>query len=292
MSNGDLSRDMLAALAWQIELGADEAIAEEPQDRFAEHAARQAGREASREAQAQNRERPAAAPVRQLPPARAAAPVPPEPEAERSDGPGSREIAAAAASLDALCEAIEGFEGSDLRKGARNCVFCDGNPAARVMVIGEAPGAEEDRLGKPFVGRSGQLLDRMLAAIGLSRAEPDPEKAVYITNILPWRPAGNRTPSDAEAALFLPFVERHIELADPDIVLCMGGVSTKHLLATTLGIKRMRGRWRRHAATAKPVMPSFHPAYLLRQPGDKRLAWRDLLAVRAVLDGAAPDFAE
>jgi DNA polymerase len=156
------------------------------------------------------------------------------------------------------------------------------------MVIGEAPGGEEDRVGRPFVGRAGQLLDRMLAAIGLSRSAPAPETAVYITNILPWRPPGNRTPSEAEARQFLPFVERHIALATPDVILAVGNTPTKALLATSSGIKRMRGRWLRHGPTGLPVMPCFHPAYLLRTPEDKRLAWLDLLAVRRALDGEFP----
>jgi DNA polymerase len=155
------------------------------------------------------------------------------------------------------------------------------------MVIGEAPGGDEDRIGRPFVGRAGQLLDRMLAAIGLSRTAPAPEDAVYITNILPWRPPGNRTPSEHEALQFLPFVERHIELARPEFILAVGNTPTKALLATSIGIKRMRGRWLRHGPSGLPVMPCFHPAYLLRTPEDKRLAWLDLLAVRRALDGEA-----
>jgi DNA polymerase len=157
------------------------------------------------------------------------------------------------------------------------------------MVIGEAPGADEDRIGKPFVGRAGQLLDRMLAAIGLSRTAPAPEDAAYIANILPWRPPGNRTPSDDEVALFLPFIERHIALAAPDFLLAVGNTPTRALLGTPTGIKRMRGRWVRHGATGLPLLPTFHPAYLLRQPADKRLAWRDLLMLRAALDGATPE---
>jgi len=180
------------------------------------------------------------------------------------------------------------FEGSPLRLSARNLVFADGLPGARVMVIGEAPGGEEDRQGKPFVGRAGQLLDRMLAAIGLARTAPAPEDAAYITNILPWRPPGNRTPSESEVLLFLPFVLRHIGLAGPDVILALGGTSAKALMETSTGIKRLRGRWVRHEATGLPLLPSFHPAYLLRQPTDKRLAWRDLLSLRAALDGELP----
>jgi DNA polymerase len=186
---------------------------------------------------------------------------------------------------------MRGFEGSPLKKSARSFVFCDGLAGARVMVIGEAPGGEEDRVGKPFVGRAGQLLDRMLAAIGLARTASAPEDAAYITNILPWRPPGNRTPTQAEVALFLPFIERHIELAKPDFIFSIGNTPTKSLLDTATGIKRMRGRWVRHAATGVALLPSFHPAYLLRQPADKRLAWRDLLSLRAALDGDIPELA-
>jgi DNA polymerase len=204
------------------------------------------------------------------------------------DAQSARALAKSAETLEELAEAIRNWTGSTLREAARNTVFCDGVAGARLMVIGEAPGGEEDRVGKPFVGRAGQLLDRMLAAIGLSRTAPAPEQAVYITNILPWRPPGNRTPSEAEARAFLPFVERHIALARPDVIMAVGNTPTKALLGTITGIKRMRGTWARHEASGLPLMPSFHPAYLLRTPEDKRLAWRDLLAVRRALDGEAP----
>lgn len=270
----EATRALLDALAWQIELGADEAIGEVAVDRFAESAA--AG---IASAAAAPHPAPTAAAVARL-----------EPPAPAVAGTATaRELATAATTLEELAEAMRRFEGSPLRLGARNFVFADGVPGARVMVIGEAPGAEEDRIGKPFVGRAGQLLDRMLAAIGLSRTAPAPEDAAYIANILPWRPPGNRTPSDAEAALFLPFIERHIELAAPDFLLALGNTSTKALLGTTLGIKRLRGRWERHGPTGLPLLPSFHPAYLLRQPADKRLAWRDLLMLRAALDGDVPE---
>lgn len=263
---------LVQALAWQVELGADEAIGEAPVDRFAESAAGPVP--AARRAAG--------------PAANAAANAPPEPGSE-ADTPQA--LAAAAATLEELAAAMRGFEGSDLKRGARSFVFCDGLPGARIMVIGEAPGGDEDRIGKPFVGRAGQLLDRMLAAIGLSRTAPAPENSVYITNILPWRPPGNRTPSQAEVSLFLPFIERHIELAKPDFLFSIGNTPTKTLLDTATGIKRMRGRWVRHQASGLPLLPSFHPAYLLRQPADKRLAWQDLLSLRAALDGEEPDLA-
>ncbi len=274
----DPTPDLLQALAWQLELGADEAIGEAPVDRFAESAAA------------------ATAAIVTTPAARrapdgatgATADAPPGPEAAPRGG-SPHALSRAATTLEELAEAMRGFEGSPLKKGARSFVFCDGLAGARVMVIGEAPGGEEDRIGKPFVGRAGQLLDRMLAAIGLSRTAPAPEDAAYITNILPWRPPGNRTPTQAEVALFLPFIERHIELAKPDFIFSIGNTPTKTLLDTATGIKRMRGRWVRHPATGVALLPSFHPAYLLRQPADKRLAWRDLLSLRAALDGEMPE---
>ena len=258
----------MQALAWQVELGADEAIGDLPVDRFAESVP-----------PAKPAPKPATAP-------QAAAPaVAPTNEGDAT----ARELAANAQTLDELAEAMRGFDGSDLKKGARSFVFCDGVPGARVMVIGEAPGGDEDRIGKPFVGRAGQMLDRMLTAIGLSRTAPAPEDAVYITNILPWRPPGNRTPSPDEVGQFLPFIERHIALAKPDFIFSIGNTPTKTLLDTSTGIKRMRGRWVRHQASGVPFLPSFHPAYLLRQPADKRLAWRDLLSLRAALDGDLPE---
>jgi DNA polymerase len=275
----DRTGDLVAALAWQLELGADEAIGEVPVDRFAE-----------------SREQQAPAPAMPRAPERATrtgGDARPRKEQRRpeasADGGEPRALAQAATTLEELAEAMRGFEGSPLKKGARNFVFADGLAGARVMVIGEAPGGDEDRIGKPFVGRAGQLLDRMLAAIGLARTAPAPEDAAYIANILPWRPPGNRTPTQEEVTLFLPFIERHIELAKPDFILSVGNTPTKTLLDTATGIKRMRGRWVRHPATGLPLLPSFHPAYLLRQPADKRLAWRDLLALRAALDGETPE---
>ena len=280
----DPTPDLLEALAWQLELGADEAIGDAPLDRFAESAATKTTTAAVATG---------ATPAARRAPGRATlatVAAPPGPEAaEPAEGGAARVLARTATTLEELAEAMRGFEGSPLKKSARSFVFCDGLAGARVMVIGEAPGGDEDRIGKPFVGRAGQLLDRMLAAIGLSRTAPAPEDAAYITNILPWRPPGNRTPTPAEVALFLPFIERHIELARPDFIFSIGNTPTKTLLDTATGIKRMRGRWVRHPATGVALLPSFHPAYLLRQPADKRLAWRDLLSLRAALDGELPE---
>jgi uracil-DNA glycosylase family 4 len=248
----------LAALAWQLELGADEAIGEAPVDRFGLD-----DRSAPRH--------PAAAP----PAADAVAAV--------ADQPGAGARAAACASLGELRAALEGLEGLSIRQGARSTVFADGNPAARLMVIGEAPGRDEDRAGLPFVGRSGQLLDRMLAAIGLSRHAAEPEKAAYITNVLPWRPPQNRDPSADEAALILPFLFRHIELKAPEAILLLGAPAVRNVLSTETGITRMRGRW--HDWRGVPVMATFHPAALLRDPAKKREVWGDLLLLRKRLDG-------
>lgn len=283
----DTSAAMLSALAWQIELGATEAIGENALDRFEESAPKPEAKLATPVATATSQ--PDASPA--IPRASDGdANAAPDARPEQAQAPQSDAAALArtADSLDALAKVMQDWDGSPLKAGARNFVFADGLAGASVMVIGEAPGADEDRMGKPFVGRAGQLLDRMLAAIGLARTAPAPEKAVYIANILPWRPPGNRTPSEQEALSFLPFMERHIELAKPDVILSMGNTPTKAMLRTATGIKRMRGTWVRHPATGVPVMPTFHPAYLLRQSADKRLAWRDLLAVQAVLDGGKP----
>ncbi|TVQ57195.1 MAG: uracil-DNA glycosylase [Rhodobacteraceae bacterium] len=270
---GDLRERLLAALAWQVELGADEAIAEAPVDRFA-------------------------AAVTPAPPAKPtpAAKTAPAPHgamlARPASGAGdaaqaAREIAAACDTLEALHAALAAFEGCALKTGARRCVFSDGNPAARVMVIGEAPGREEDMAGKPFVGRSGKLLDRMLAAIGLDRTAEDPDHAVYVGNVVPWRPIENRTPSADEIAVLLPFVRRQIALAAPEFVVLAGGTPAKALFGTETGILRLRGEWRR-LDDGPLALATLHPAYLLRSPPAKRHAWRDLLALRAALDGEAP----
>jgi len=259
---------LLAALALQLDWGAEEALAEAPPDRRAETRAAPVAA-------------PAAAPERPAPAAPRAVAMPPvagPPALGRA-----AEAAAAATNLDALREAIRAFDGSPLRETATNLVFADGDPAARLMLIGEAPGGEEDRLGKPFVGPSGQLLDRMFGSIGLRRDEG----GFYITNILPWRPPGNRTPSDSEIALFVPFVLRHIALARPRHVVLLGGTSAKALLRAKEGITRLRGKWQRIAVDGLgevPALATLHPAYLLRTPAAKRDAWADLLMLRRSID--------
>jgi DNA polymerase len=194
----------------------------------------------------------------------------------------AREAARSAPDLETLRSILDRFEGCALRATASRLVFADGNPAARVMLIGEAPGREEDLEGLPFVGRSGKLLDRMLAAIGLDRS------SVYIANIVPWRPPGNRTPTPQETAICLPFILRQVELVNPDILVCLGNPSTQTLLGTKEGITKTRGRWFKFNAGSREIraIPSYHPAFLLRSPLQKRFAWRDFLAIRKALEAA------
>ncbi|RVT82272.1 uracil-DNA glycosylase [Rhodobacteraceae bacterium CCMM004] len=257
-----------ALLEWQVELGATEAICEAPVDRYALAAAEAAERAA--------------------PPAAPATPAHVEPAGGEGPDPVAvaRAAAADAADLAGLEAALAAFEGCALKKGAQTLVFADGVPGARVMIVGEAPGRDEDRQGKPFVGRAGQLLDRMFAAIGLSRAAEDPAQALYITNVLPWRPPQNRDPRPDEIAMMLPFVERHIALAAPEVLVLMGNISCQALLRRK-GILRLRGQWTE--ALGLPVLPMTHPAYLLRQPAAKRHAWSDLLALAAHLDPEPKD---
>lgn len=257
----------LATLRWLVDMGADEAIGDAPVDRFA----LPPPVERTKPVEAARPPAPAAAP-----PAPAAAPV--ASVALTAAVASARALAAAAATVHELEAAVAGFDGCALKQTATRLVFADGNPAAKVMLIGEAPGADEDRQGKPFVGVSGQLLDRMLAWIGLDRT------TAYITNILFWRPPGNRPPTTAEIGACLPFVERHIELVAPQVLVLVGGASAKALLNTQEGIIKLRGRWfdfqRPGLKRPIPAIATFHPAYLLRTPSQKRDAWRDLLAVK------------
>ncbi len=260
-------RSARALLNWHIELGADECIQDSPVNRYdLPDAAPVSVRKA------------AAAPVpqQQAVPSRPQiiAPVQVDAVAE------AQHAAGAATDLATLRAAMEAFAHSDLKRGARNFVFADGLPGARVMIVGEAPGREEDLEGRPFVGRAGQLLDRMLAAIGLAREAPAPDQAVYITNVLPWRPPQNRDPETAEIAMMRPFLERHIALARPELLILMGNHACDALLHRK-GILRLRGVWAE--AVGLPVMPMTHPAYLLRNPAAKREAWADLLEVQARL---------
>jgi len=263
--------DLRAWLEWYHAMGAADGLGGHPLDRTA-----------------------LAAPGAEAAPARDLRPSPPRPAAPaaapaaaplalRSAGSiaaSARETAAACRSVAELERALAAFDGCALKETALNLCFADGNPAAEIMLIGEAPGAEEDRRGKPFVGPSGQLLDRMLATIGLDRS------TVYITNVIYWRPPGNRSPTPAEIAACQPFLERQIELIRPKLIVFVGGIAARGLLGVKEGVTKLRGRrliYRMEDGTPVPAMVMFHPAYLLRQPGQKRLAWRDLLAMRRLL---------
>jgi DNA polymerase len=267
----------LAMLRWTIDAGADEAIGEAPRDRFAEAAERAAAQPPSPPRAAKP---DVSEPSR---PARRPASVPIEMESPDAAMASARDLAAGCATLDDLRAAIAAFDGCSLRNTAKNLVFGDGNSKAPVMFVGEAPGADEDRVGLPFVGVSGQLLDRMLAAIGLDRT------GAYITNIIPWRPPGNRKPTSAEVTVCLPFVRRHIELVVPKVLVLVGGTAASALLERSEGITRLRGRWLTAPGFGEdfPTLAIYHPAYLLRQPALKAQAWRDLQAIQARLSEAA-----
>jgi uracil-DNA glycosylase len=246
----------LAALEWQMDLGVSEITGEDPVDRYA----------------LPDTLKPAD-PVKAAPVAAVVAP--------KADPVAVAEAAASgAATLEALRAAVTAFDLCGLKQGARSTVFGDGNPAARVLILGEAPGRDEDQEGRPFVGRAGQLLDRMFAAIGLSRSSTDPATALYITNVMPWRPPQNRDPEPDEIAMLRPFVLRHIALVNPAVIVAMGNIPCACLLGKR-GIVRLRGTW--DQALGRPVLPMAHPAYLLRAPEAKREAWADLLSLKARL---------
>lgn len=273
----DLSseNELRELLAFYAEAGVDAALTEEPANRFAADETRAAP--ATRQVDRPRSEAPTAeqnqAPVFTAP--RMAVAVPDEGQVALA-----RKRAEKAATLDELRQHMAEFEGCNLKFTAKNLVFADGNPAADVMLVGEAPGRDEDLEGLPFVGRSGQLLDRMLAAIGLDR------KSVYIANVIPWRPPGNRTPTPQETEICRPFIERQVELANPKVLVTLGGPSAKVLLHASEGVLRMRGTWKSHTTASGvtiPAMPTLHPAYLLRNPAHKRLAWRDFLEIKAKL---------
>ena len=257
----DLSTETARQLLdWQVSAGADEAVLEDPVNHFAEAPAPEPDMPAPAQAAA----------------VQAASATPDDPAM------AARAQAASAQSVDEIRVLLERFEGCALCQKAKNLCFYDGDPNARVMFMGEAPGAEEDRQGVPFVGRAGQLLDRMLAAIGMERGQ------VFITNTVYWRPPGNRTPTPQETQACRPFGDRVIELVDPDVIVFLGGAAAKEMLATNQGILRMRGKWRTFETGKRTIraMATLHPAYLLRQPGQKRLAWRDFVQVAKALEDA------
>jgi len=273
--------DPVALLRWYADAGVEDCSLEEAQDRYALSARPAAAATAPppvQPAPARGMGETPSAPTAPVEPPRRA-PVPLESPRQVED---ARAAAASATTLAELEAVIRAFEGCTLKRLAKNTVFADGVPGAPVMIVGEAPGEDEDRLGKPFVGVSGQLMDRMFAAIGMSR-----ERDLYITNILPWRPPGNRTPSVGDSAICVAFARRHVELARPKILVLAGGVAAKNMLETEQGITRLRGKWFDYTlpdGTRIPAMPLYHPAYLLRTPGGKRQAWMDLIAVAKRLE--------
>jgi DNA polymerase len=284
----DARQDLAAALRWQVEAGADEAILESPIDHFAATPPKPAAEPVTDTAT----EAPIAPPAEAAPgqadtPAPPASPAPPRLEPADAVNETARDLAGGCEDLPALKSALAVFDGCALKSTATNLVFGTGAATADIMLVGEAPGRDEDRDGTPFVGASGQLLDGMLEFLNLGR-----DKNVYITNILPWRPPGNRQPTAAEIAACLPFLERHIALIAPRLLVFLGGTSAKTLLNRTEGITRLRGQWYDYASPAMetagmvpiPAMATLHPAYLLRQPAQKRAAWLDLIAVREKLD--------
>jgi DNA polymerase len=258
-------------LAFYVEAGVDCALSDERVNRLAEPET--ASRVEIREAATAQTPRPAPAPIH--------LPLGAEPVAPDAVVATAREGARTAPTLAALRELMERFDGCALKATATRLVFADGNPKARIMFVGEAPGRDEDLEGLPFVGRSGKLLDRMIGAIGLDRSK------AYIANVIPWRPPGNRTPTPQETQICLPFIQRQIELVDPDVLVTLGNPSTQTLLGTREGIMRTRGRWFDYDTGTRLIraLPTFHPAYLLRSPAYKRLAWQDLLAIAKVLRG-------
>jgi uracil-DNA glycosylase len=281
-----MSSDPKAArelLAFYLDAGVDEIVGERPVDRMADEPAAPPApaekpaaspRETSRVFYQDGPARSGGAAAGQHEMRAPAAPPPPEVAVM-----AAREAAASAKSLDELAALLESFQGCALRATATRLVFADGNPQSRVMFVGEAPGYEEDISGKPFVGRSGKLLDLMMAAIGLDRG------TAYIANVVPWRPPGNRTPTPQETAICLPFIRRQIELANPDVLVCLGQPATQTLLGTRDGITRTRGRWFPYDTGTREIraLATFHPAFLLRSPLQKRFAWRDFLAIKKAL---------
>ncbi|NOX41974.1 MAG: uracil-DNA glycosylase [Alphaproteobacteria bacterium] len=276
----------LAALDWQIDLGATEAICDAPINRYEVKQALPNPKPATQNLTSAN---PITAQTDLAPSSSPSSPAISAPDSTsnaRSKNAQAiaiaRQMATSAPDLISLRHNLGEFDHCALKKGARNLVFADGNPVARVMIIGEAPGRDEDRAGLPFIGRAGQLLDKMLAAINLARASDQPQSAVYITNVLPWRPPQNRDPEQDEIAMMLPFLQRHIALVAPEIVVPMGNVACKALL-NKQGITRLRGQW--SEAFGLPALPMLHPAYLLRNPIAKRAAWADLLDLQSRLKG-------
>lgn len=284
MQNTGLSLDFEELLRFYAEAGVDAPLSEEPVDQFAVGERARSAAPIQKQATSQyaahpdrggRQPRPAPAPSPHSKPVQAASDLP-----DIAQIALAREAAAQAASLEELRAQLAAFDGCNLKFTAKNLCFSDGTPFSDIMFVGEAPGRDEDLEGVPFVGKSGQLLDRMIEAIGLKRDQ------VYIANTIPWRPPGNRTPTPLETELCRPFIERQIELSAPKILVALGGPASKVLTGASEGILRLRGNWKVHrtaSGTEIPVMPTLHPAYLLRTATQKRFAWRDFLAVKIKL---------
>lgn len=265
------SKNNLDLLRWYGEMGVEENTGEACVDRFSPAQEPRAGDDKAVDAGGAGQKSPSPAPL----------------FAAEEQGDDTSARIESCKTIAELVGVLSAFDACPLKKTATNLVFCDGTPTARVMIVGEAPGRDEDLQGKPFVGRSGKLLDRMLGAIGLSRHDEDPAKSVFISNCIFWRPPGNRKPSEAETLMCLPFLERGIELVGPDILVALGATAAQRLLGTTKGIMRSRGQWGTYKTPhgkAITAIASLHPAYLLRQPAHKRLAWQDFLKIREALD--------
>ena len=296
-TDADMRALAATLLDWYREMGVDTAVSDEPVDWLA-HGNAAPGATFRLPSAAAPHEKPDTGPPQldfgRTPPPSARSPQPIAPRVDARPGFSAtppdaaeltaRTLAGKAATLEELETALAAFDGCGLKATAKNLCFYRGAPQARLMIIGEAPGRDEDLEGKPFVGRAGQLLDKMLAAIGLK------EENVHITNVVYWRPPGNRTPTPQEAQVCRPFLERQMQLVDPDVVLLLGGASAKQMLGTTDGIMRIRGKWREIEIGNRQVktMATLHPAYLLRTPAAKRQAWRDLLAVQIALEQGPP----
>jgi uracil-DNA glycosylase len=268
------AKDARDLIAFYLDAGVDAFLGEEPIDRFVDEAIAKPQPVSSPPPSPPVPRNAGGSSIAGAAPASLAAPASPEAAIMTA-----RAAAKGAQNLDQLRALLEAFEGCMLRATATQLVFAAGNAEARVMFVGEAPGRDEDIAGVPFVGRSGQLLDRMMAAIGLDRT------SAYIANVVPWRPPGNRTPTPQETAICLPFISRQIELANPDFLVCLGQPSTQTLLATKEGITRTRGRWFKFDTGSREIraLATYHPAFLLRSPLQKRLAWRDFLALKKAL---------
>jgi uracil-DNA glycosylase family 4 len=267
-----------AAIEWLVEIGADEIIGSEPVNRLV-----------SPPPSAKAPDAPRSAAPGIVRPSTIVAQYGNGGAMQSSGANDSTAMAAECSTLAEIEQALKRFDACPLKKTATNLCFADGNPEAHVMLIGEAPGRDEDIQGKPFVGRSGQLLDRMLAAIGLSRNGRTPEESVYISNVIFWRPPGNRTPTEQETLMCLPFVRRAIEIKRPRLLVCLGAIPTQRLIGRSDGILKLRGRWFDFSSGGDtiPLLATLHPAYLLRQPAQKRLAWRDFLSLKQKLKSDA-----